>query len=54
MYSIFKIKLFELYVFSDEDEIDLRIPSPERGDMCMIGNDIIFHNGTQWKTLTTN
>jgi hypothetical protein len=44
----------KLYVFSDEDEIDLRIPSPERGDMCMIGNDIIFHNGTQWKTLTTN
>ena len=43
----------KLYVFSDEEEIDLRIPSPERGDMCMIGNDIIFYNGTQWKILAT-
>ena len=43
----------KLPVFDDTDERDDRIPpgTQEIGDMCMIGSDIIFYNGTTWKKL---
>jgi hypothetical protein len=46
----------KLPVFADTTERNLRIPTPEKGDLCILNDDslIYYYNGTTWKTLTTN
>jgi hypothetical protein len=42
---------FRLAVFDDTERRDLRIPVPQKGDMCFVNDKIHVHNGTVWRTL---
>ncbi len=42
---------FRLAVFDDIARRDLRIPTPQKGDMCFVNDKIHVHNGTAWRTL---
>jgi hypothetical protein len=42
---------FKLAIFDNQTIRDLRIPTPQKGDMCFVNDKINVHNGTTWKTL---
>lgn len=42
---------FKLAIYPNNTIRNLRIPSPEKGDMCFVDDKIQVHNGTTWKTL---
>jgi hypothetical protein len=42
---------FRLAIFNDTVIRDLRIPTPQKGDMCFVNDKIHVHNGTAWKIL---
>jgi hypothetical protein len=43
---------FKLAVFDDNTARNLRIPIPEKGDMCFVNDKINVYNGSAWKTLS--
>jgi hypothetical protein len=43
---------FRLAVFDDNTTRNLRIPTPEKGDMCFVNDKINVYNGSAWKTLS--
>ncbi len=42
---------FKLAIFDNQTIRDIRIPTPQKGDMCFVNDKINVHNGTTWKTL---
>ncbi len=42
---------FKLAIFNDTETRDLRIPSPEKGDMCFVADKINVYDGSNWRTL---